>query len=114
MLTSRRYCTILMLFLGSLFSTKAQRQDIPLLNNWSTIAHETNNHAYDGFEKSSFSVQSWKTVQVPHNWDQYDGYRRLTHGNKHGYAWYRKSFKVNSKDKNKQYFLYFEIGRAHV
>jgi beta-galactosidase/beta-glucuronidase len=58
--------------------------------------------------KNTFATQSWKSVQVPHNWDQYDGYRRLTHGNKHGYAWYRKSFTVNSSHKNKRYFLYFE------
>ncbi len=108
MFTRRRYCTILIFFLGFLFSAKAQRQDISLNDNWLTTVHESNIHAYDGFEKNTFATQSWKSVQVPHNWDQYDGYRRLTHGNKHGYAWYRKSFTVNSSHKNKRYFLYFE------
>lgn len=108
MFTRRRYCTILIFFLGFLFSAKAQRQDISLNDNWLTTIHESNIRAYDGFEKNTFSTQSWKSVQVPHNWDQYDGYRRLTHGNKHGYAWYRKSFTVNSSHKNKRYFLYFE------
>jgi hypothetical protein len=99
----------LILFLGFLFSAKAQRQDISLNDNWLTTVHESNIHAYDGFEKSTFSTQSWKSVQVPHNWDQYEGYRRLTHGNKHGYAWYRKSFTVNSTNKNKRYFFILRV-----
>jgi len=44
---------------------------------------------------------------VPHNWDAYEGYRRMLHGNKHGYALYQKTFSVK-KQSNKRYFLYFE------
>ena len=50
----------------------------------------------------------WKKVDVPHNWDQYEGYQRKLHGNKHGYAWYRKSFKINEIKFQKRFFLYFE------
>jgi hypothetical protein len=47
-------------------------------------------------------------VAVPHNWDAYAGYRRLRHGNRHGYAWYRKTFATPAAEKNARYFLFFE------
>lgn len=49
---------------------------------------------------------AWRQVQVPHNWDQYYGYRRLKHGNLHAAAWYRKTFTAPSE--GKRFFLYFE------
>jgi len=48
----------------------------------------------------------WKEVQVPHNWDEFYGYRRLKHGNLHGTAWYRKTFTAPAN--GKRYFLFFE------
>jgi beta-galactosidase len=54
----------------------------------------------------NFSDQ-WTTVNVPHNWDQYYGYRRLKHGNLHGTAWYRKTFTA-PETTGKRVFLYFE------
>ncbi len=85
----------------------AQRQDILLNDNWKTIASDSNQHAFNGFEQSSYKTTNWQTVNVPHNWDAYEGYRRMLHGNKHGYAWYKKSFAVN-KQNGKRYFLFFE------
>jgi len=84
------------------------RTDISLDNNWKTVAHDTDPKAFNGFEKSAYRTQSWQTVNVPHNWDQYEGYRRLMHGNRHGYAWYRKQFTVNQAKTDKRFFLYFE------
>lgn len=51
---------------------------------------------------------NWQKTDVPHNWDQYYGYRRMKHGNLHGTAWYHKTFSVDKKDKDKRLFLYFE------
>ena len=48
----------------------------------------------------------WKKVQVPHNWDEYYGYRRLKHGNLHGTAWYKKTFTAPLE--GKRAFLFFE------
>jgi hypothetical protein len=84
------------------------RLDVSLNNGWYSIANDTNQLAYDGFENASFKTTGWQPVNVPHNWDQYEGYRRLHHGNRHGYAWYRKTFTVTRKEKNKRYFLWFE------
>lgn len=100
---------VILCVLGSLWFNllHAQRQDILLNDNWKTIASDSNQHAFNGFEQSSYKTTTWKTVNVPHNWDAYEGYRRMLHGNKHGYAWYKKSFAVN-KQNGKRYFLFFE------
>ncbi|MDR0745130.1 MAG: DUF4982 domain-containing protein, partial [Mediterranea sp.] len=36
--------------------------------------------------------EGWRKITVPHNWDDYYGYRQLTHGNLHGTALYRTTF----------------------
>src|ERR1700755_2225977 len=47
-------------------------------------------------------------VNVPHNWDDYEGYRRLRHGNLHGFAVYMRDFVLERKENEKRYFLWFE------
>lgn len=84
------------------------RIDLSLNNNWQSVANDTNQHAYDGFEEPAYNTAAWQPVNVPHNWDAYEGYRRLHHGNRHGYAWYRKTFTVARKEPGKRYFLWFE------
>jgi len=93
------------------FSSSAQtttRQEVLLNSDWQTIADDNNAQAFNGFEKSSYSTKDWKAVTVPHNWDQYEGYRRLKHGNRHGYAWYRKTFSAKQIKAGQRYFLWFE------
>ncbi len=70
----------------------AQRQDISLNNNWLT----------------SLDNKQWKTVNIPHNWDDYYGYRRLLHGNLHGDAVYKKTISTKQSNNGKRFFLYFE------
>lgn len=95
------------IFLG--LATKAQvRREISLNEAWKTVAHDTDQNFYNGFEAENFKDTNWKQVDVPHNWDVYHGYRRLLKGNRHGYAWYRKNFSVKPKGKNERYFLFFE------
>ncbi|MGZ3758017.1 MAG: malectin domain-containing carbohydrate-binding protein [Mucilaginibacter sp.] len=84
------------------------RREISLNTNWHTIADDNNKNAYTCFEKPGYTTLNWQTVGVPHNWDTYDGYRRLKHGNKHGYAWYRKTFTPPTQPAGKRYFLWFE------
>jgi beta-galactosidase len=83
------------------------RQDILLNNNWRTV-YNADAKANQGFEQQAFADKRWLSVNVPHNWDGYEGYRRLKHGNKHGYAWYRKTFALSQKQAGKRYFLWFE------
>src|ERR1700761_5893164 len=93
--------------IGSNANAQNIRQEILLNNNWQSIAGESNKNAYNGFEAAGYKTKGWVNVDVPHNWDTYGGYRRLKHGNLHGYAWYRKTFTVKSNP-GKRYFLYFE------
>jgi predicted GH43/DUF377 family glycosyl hydrolase len=46
-------------------------------------------------------------VTLPHNFDDYYGYRQLRHGNLHGKATYQKTFSTEKQD-GKRYFLQFE------
>lgn len=47
-------------------------------------------------------------VDVPHNWDDYYGYRQLTHGNLHGKATYSRQFDMPARVDGKRYFINFE------
>ncbi|MBR6319497.1 MAG: beta-galactosidase [Prevotella sp.] len=47
------------------------------------------------------------TVTLPHNFDDYYGYRQLRHGNLHGSAVYQRDFTA-TKQEDKRYFLQFE------
>jgi len=100
---------LLLIFIN--FSTFAQtniRQDISLDQDWVSVVDDNNREAYPGFETLNYKTTNWQPVSVPHNWDQYEGYRRLMHGNRHGYAWYRKTFTVKPQPQGKRYFLFFE------
>lgn len=102
----------ILLFILTVFYSSASaqnlRQQISLNSNWRTAKNEKDTTAYQGFERTGFNDKGWLSVDVPHNWDNYYGYRRLKHGNLHGYAWYRKIFNLAQKNPAKKYFLWFE------
>lgn len=103
---------LVFLFFAFIFTNQISiaqiRQDILLDENWKTVADDQNQNAYPNFEYASFTDKNWKKVDVPHNWDDYGGYRRLRNGNRFGYAWYRKTFSIKNKEQGKRYFLWFE------
>jgi len=88
-------------------SAQGIRRSVDLDAGWRTVCSEKDSNAYRGFEAPGYHDGEWKTVDVPHSWDDYGGYRRLRHGNLHGYAWYRKRFSVDKKT-GLRYFLFFE------
>jgi len=51
--------------------------------------------------------EGWSRVQVPHNWEDYHGYARKSHGNQHGTAWYRRRWRVVPIE-GSEVFLQFE------
>ena len=112
----RRLKTVLMslLFLTGSHFTKAQpldrhnqsRKQVLLNDDWQT--HLADNENAVDFMRPAYSPQGWKQVNIPHNWDDYGGYRRLVHGNLHGSAFYRKNVAIRKIEKNKRYFLWFE------
>jgi hypothetical protein len=73
---------------------KSRRTELVLADGWKTWL--TDNKKKDTL-----------TVAVPHNWDDYYGYRQLTHGNLHGTAMYTKTFAATKRE-GKRYFLNFE------
>jgi beta-galactosidase len=82
------------------------RKEVSLNSSWETIILDNpqEEKSFVGNPKSD----KWLNVNVPHNWDQYYGFRRTKHGNLHGTAWYKKTLKLDKKDVSKQLFLYFE------
>ena len=89
------------------------RQEVSLDKGWRTVVSEKDSGAFRGFEAPGYKDESWRLVDVPHNWDAYGGYRRLRHGNLHGYGWYRRSFSVGKSEgdgigKDRRFFLWFE------
>lgn len=83
---------------------KGKRGVISLNKNWKTVADEEQSTKYDDFNVTS----EWIEVDVPHNWDDYYGYRQLVHGNKHGNAWYVNDFILPDYDDDKRIFINFE------
>jgi hypothetical protein len=85
------------------------RSELPLNEGWKTIAADAGTiDAGAGFAAIDFDDKDWVSVDVPHNWDQYEGARRVKHGNRHGTALYRKTFRVADAGADKRYFLFFE------
>ena len=96
-----------LILINSTFAQNSIRKSTNLNNNWITIA-DSISELNNGFEKEEFDTNHWKKVNIPHNWDRYEGYRRDKHGNRHGCSWYRKYFTTDPIDLNKRYFLFFE------
>jgi hypothetical protein len=84
------------------------RRDISLNDNWTSIASGDNEMLNPTFYKTNIDDKEWKRIDIPHNWDAYEGYRRLLHGNRHGDSWYKKSFSIKQTKSGKRFFLYFE------
>jgi beta-galactosidase len=96
-------CAFGSLWLNS-FSQQNIREDILLNNDWTYSAGINNLKSFP----PNTSDYYFTKVNIPHNADAYDGYRRLLHGNKHGDIWYRKIIKLSQPNKTRHNFLYFE------
>jgi beta-galactosidase len=84
------------------------RKEVSLNSVWETVMLNQLPQQEENFVKYPKIDSQWQKVNVPHNWDQYYGFRRMKHGNLHGTAWYHKSLKLDKADKGKRLFLYFE------
>lgn len=77
---------------------KNRRTVVELEENWQTwLVDEKDNR-----------IGEVQNVRIPHNWDDYYGYRQLTHGNLHGTAVYTHSFVAPQLEAGKRSFLRFE------
>jgi len=84
------------------------RKEVSLNSSWETIVLDKLPEQEEIFVQNPKVDSQWQKVNVPHNWDQYYGFRRTKHGNLHGTAWYKKSLKLDKSDSGKRLFLYFE------
>ncbi|TDD97794.1 malectin domain-containing carbohydrate-binding protein [Flavobacterium cellulosilyticum] len=84
------------------------RKEVSLNSVWTTTMLDEPLTSESNFVQNPKIDSQWKNVNVPHNWDQYYGFRRTKHGNLHGTAWYHKSLQLDKSDKGKRHFLFFE------
>lgn len=84
------------------------RQAIELADDWRTAAFDTGAPAPAGVLSGGFDDNDWSLVSVPHNWDGYEGFRQVRHGDRHGTAWYRRTFEVPGASQDRRVFLFFE------
>ena len=102
-----KFVTVYCSFAVVCFTSYAQqniREDILLNSDWTYCTGINNLKSFP----PNTSDYYFTKVNVPHNADAYDGYRRLLHGNKHGDIWYRKIISIVQPNKNRRNFLYFE------
>lgn len=95
----------LFVFVTLCLNSFSQRQDILLNENWQTVLVDQN--IWNPFVATPNSLK-WKKVSIPHNWDDYHGYRRLVHGNLHGDAVYKRTINIKQSKTSKRFFLFFE------
>ena len=74
------FCAIFLLGINFVHAQSSTRKEISLNANWLTIADEKSSNTFNGFQVAAYNTQNWKKVNVPHNWDQYEGYQRKLHG----------------------------------
>lgn len=111
-MVKRFFCILILIFAVISFNVSG-RTEISLNGNWkSVLIPEGEKNAFSTSGKNipltSLDDSHWKTVVVPHNWDQYYGYRRMKHGNLHGTAWYRKWVDVPTLNGRQRCFIFFE------
>ncbi len=100
---------ITLLFTASLLAQSPAPRHVTLLDSdWRTVAADTGSTNCDGYELPAFDDRAWLTVNVPYNWDDYGGAHGLVHGNRHGTAWYRRTFEIPAAEQYRQVFLFFE------
>lgn len=66
------------------------REQFSLNKDWSSVC----------YPEGRTDSMTLRVVDLPHNWDDYYGYRQYMHGNLHGKARYEKSFSLFSLTRN--------------
>lgn len=56
----------------------------------------------------------WQPVEIPHNFEHYHGYARVSHGNLHGVAWYQCELPWDPAWTDREVFLQFEGVGSHA
>lgn len=101
----QRYLACLLCLLS--LSLLAQRQTMSFNHSWKFLR---DNPA--GFEKPTFDDNSWKTLNLPHTWNDKDAFDE-ERGYYQGFGCYRKFFTIPEHWAGKRIFIHFE-GANHT
>ncbi len=80
------------------------RSRIAINDGWESILEPGSKWQYSQAQ----AAEGWTQVEIPHNWEDYQGYHRVSHGNLHGTAWYRRRISWDRAWAGKRIFLFFE------
>ncbi len=61
-----------------------------------------------GAEATDFDDSNWKSITLPHAFNEDEAFKKSIHDLTTGIVWYRKHFKIPAHDKNKKVFIEFE------
>jgi beta-galactosidase len=88
----------------------APRTEILLTDNWRTAYEPADPEKFAAYTSPDFNDATWKTVSVPHNWDDYQGFRQVKSGHLYGHAWYRTAVTLpaSALSADRRHFLFFE------
>ncbi|WP_175414735.1 malectin domain-containing carbohydrate-binding protein [Nibricoccus aquaticus] len=88
----------------------APRTEIALTDNWRTAYDESDPEKFAASTSPNFDDTAWKTVSIPHNWDDYQGFRQVKAGHLYGHAWYRTTatLPASALSADRRHFLFFE------
>ncbi len=88
----------------------APRTELLLTDNWRTAYEPADPEKFAAYSSPDFNDATWKTVSVPHNWDDYQGFRQVKSGHLYGHAWYRTTVTLpaSALSADRRHFLFFE------
>ncbi|KQM77187.1 beta-galactosidase [Pedobacter sp. Leaf216] len=61
-----------------------------------------------GTEKTDFDDKTWKSITLPHAWNEDEAFKKSIEDLSTGISWYRKHFTIPATDQNSKVFLEFE------
>jgi beta-galactosidase len=61
-----------------------------------------------GADAAAFDDSSWKSITLPHAWNEDEAFKKSIEDLPTGISWYRKHFKLPVKDQDKKVFVEFE------
>ena len=61
-----------------------------------------------GAEAAGFDDAGWKSITLPHAWNEDEAFKKAIEDLSTGISWYRKHFKIAAADSGKKVFLEFE------
>lgn len=98
-----KFCLSILIFLFALPSCSIAREKYNFNPNWLLFVGDVK-----GAEQSSFPDKTWKSVTLPHAFNEDEAFRVAIDHLTDTISWYRKHFRLPEKNKNQKVFIEFE------